>query len=82
MGIGKCEVLEEFIRIIREKRINPLGKDKLVWYATKNDLYMEKSSSDMVEGGGGVTSFSKRIAWKQLVLAKVGFSHRKLDEAR
>ena len=65
--------VEDFIRVMRDKRINPIEKDKLVWNFTKDGLYTVKSSIDVLEDGRGVDSFPKKFVWNQLVPTKVVF---------
>lgn len=53
--------VEEFIGMIWDKRINTSEKDELVWNATKDDLYIVKSSFDVLVGGRGQLLFQKGL---------------------
>ena len=67
------ERVEDFINLIKDKRIKPLEEDRRVWKLTKDGLLSVKSKFDALEWGREAGLFPKRMFWNQWVPSKVGF---------
>ncbi|RVW15964.1 putative ribonuclease H protein [Vitis vinifera] len=68
----EVEEVERLLVIIRERRLNPLAKDCLLWKETKDGIFSVKSLYSILVSRRGV-QFPINIIWNPCVPTKVGF---------
>lgn len=47
----KLRRVEDFIRVIRDRRANLAKEDKMVWKVTKDGSFSVRSNTNILEGG-------------------------------
>ncbi|RVW97626.1 putative ribonuclease H protein [Vitis vinifera] len=66
------EAVASLLSVLQEKRLNVGMEDRVVWNASKNEIFSVKSLYNTLDSGGAIP-FPGRIIWSPCVPTKVGF---------